>query len=102
MAEHCQNNVVPMHDELERGREHYRRRAWADAFEALSLADRYVTLAGDDLELRGYLLLPSVQAHMASRNYDAAYVDAEHAARIGDHCADPDLSACARYLQGAA
>ncbi|MGH8188317.1 MAG: response regulator transcription factor, partial [Steroidobacteraceae bacterium] len=51
---------------------------------------------------RGYLLLPSVQAHMTSRNYDAAYADAERAARIGDDCADPDLSACARYLQGGA
>lgn len=39
-----------MHDQLERGREHYRQRAWADAWQALVLADRVTPLAGDDLE----------------------------------------------------
>lgn len=40
-----------MHHELERGREHYRQRAWADAWQALSLADRAAPLVGEDLEL---------------------------------------------------
>lgn len=37
--------------ELERGRESYERRAWADAHQALSRADSRVPLAADDLEL---------------------------------------------------
>jgi len=36
---------------LERGREHYAARAWREAHEALSLADRERTLSGGDLEL---------------------------------------------------
>ena len=31
---------APMLGELERGREHYGRRAWADAYRSLSLADQ--------------------------------------------------------------
>ena len=37
-------------EELERGRESYKRRAWADAYLALSLADTVVPLAVEDLE----------------------------------------------------
>src|SRR5918995_634120 len=37
--------------ELARGREAARRLAWADAYTALSLADRSSSLAGEDLEL---------------------------------------------------
>jgi DNA-binding CsgD family transcriptional regulator len=37
--------------ELERGREAARRLAWAEAYTALSLADRSSSLAGEDLEL---------------------------------------------------
>jgi hypothetical protein len=36
---------------LERGRESYARRAWGDAYEALSLSDREAELAAGDLEL---------------------------------------------------
>jgi DNA-binding NarL/FixJ family response regulator len=38
-------------DPLERGRERYAAQAWADAYEALSRAERERTLAGADLEL---------------------------------------------------
>jgi ATP/maltotriose-dependent transcriptional regulator MalT len=38
-------------DELERGRESYARRAWIDAYESLSRADRAATLGAVDLEL---------------------------------------------------
>ena len=31
---------APMLDELERGREHYGRRAWADAYRSLAAADQ--------------------------------------------------------------
>ena len=37
--------------ELERGREHYGRRAWADAYRSLSAADQASRLEGEDLEL---------------------------------------------------
>ena len=40
-----------MEAELERGREAYARRAWADAYDALSSADRAAPLAVEDLEL---------------------------------------------------
>jgi DNA-binding CsgD family transcriptional regulator/tetratricopeptide (TPR) repeat protein len=39
------------HDHLERGRKHYERRAWADAYHALSLADQATPLGAEDLEL---------------------------------------------------
>lgn len=45
------SSIAHMAQELERGRESYKRRAWADAYQALSLADSMVPLAGDDLEL---------------------------------------------------
>jgi DNA-binding CsgD family transcriptional regulator len=38
-------------DELEHGRQHYRKRAWADAYQALLLADQETPLEADDLEL---------------------------------------------------
>ncbi len=38
-------------DELERGREAYRRRAWLDAYKSLSLADQAAPLGPEDLEL---------------------------------------------------
>ncbi|HZW59621.1 MAG TPA: LuxR C-terminal-related transcriptional regulator [Woeseiaceae bacterium] len=42
--------IAPATDHLERGREHYARQAWADAFEALTRADRARALQGEDLE----------------------------------------------------
>ena len=43
--------VVDATAELERGRESYARRAWRDAYTALSAADRTVPLGAEDLEL---------------------------------------------------
>jgi DNA-binding CsgD family transcriptional regulator len=37
--------------ELERGHEHYARRAWPDAYRSLSAADQATRLGGEDLEL---------------------------------------------------
>jgi DNA-binding NarL/FixJ family response regulator len=42
---------VERQEELERGRESYRRRAWADAYRWLALADRRTPLGPEDLEL---------------------------------------------------
>jgi hypothetical protein len=44
---------------LERGREFFARRAWGDAWQALSLADQKTRLSGADLEqlaMSAYLL----------------------------------------------
>jgi DNA-binding NarL/FixJ family response regulator len=37
-------------DALGRGREHYRQRAWADAYRMLTIADQTLQLSGEDLE----------------------------------------------------
>lgn len=43
--------VADVVTELERGRASYKRRAWADAYQSFSLADKVVSLAAEDLEL---------------------------------------------------
>jgi hypothetical protein len=46
-------------DDLDRGRQHFRERAWAHAYEALSRADQKTPLKADDLEqlaLAAYLI----------------------------------------------
>jgi DNA-binding NarL/FixJ family response regulator len=43
--------VVERQEELERGREASRRRAWADAYRSLALADHWTPLGPEDLEL---------------------------------------------------
>jgi ATP/maltotriose-dependent transcriptional regulator MalT len=53
---------------IAQGREYCRRRAWAQAYEALSLADRMTPLGVDDLELLAQA------AYLAGR--DADYLDA--------------------------
>ena len=42
---------APLLGALQRGREHYGRRAWTDAYRSLSLADQATRLEGEDLEL---------------------------------------------------
>lgn len=42
---------MPGSDHLERGHEAFRRRAWADAYAALRLADKVAPLGGADLEM---------------------------------------------------
>jgi DNA-binding CsgD family transcriptional regulator len=49
---------------------------------------------------RGYLLLPIVEQHLDSGEWDAAYAAASKAATIGERCDDADLIACARHQQG--
>ncbi len=70
--------------ELERGRESYERRAWLDAFEALTQADRATRLEAEDLELL------ATSAYMLDRDDDFAsalerahhlYLDTGNAAR---------------------
>jgi DNA-binding CsgD family transcriptional regulator len=159
-------------DELTRGRESYRQRAWAAAYQSLSLADQATLLAVEDLELlatsaylsgredeflrvlerahqahlhagqsvratrcafwvgirlflrgetgrgtgwlaraqrllaqrdcveQGYLLLSVATQQLAAGNSDAAYTTALSAAAIGERFGEPDLSVCARHMQG--
>lgn len=170
----ARNGAPVAHDPLHRGRECYDRRAWLEAWQALSQADQATPLQGADLERlamaayllgrdddylealqrahgahqasgdcmraircafwlglrlmfrgdaghatgwfgraqrlldrgpcdcveQGYLLLPVVNQQLDAGCCDAAYAAAERAAEIGDRFADPDLSACARHLQG--
>ena len=64
-------------DKLERGRESYERRAWADAFQSLSLADRQAPLSAEDLELL------AVSAYLAGRDDDFLRVaERAHHARL--------------------
>ena len=65
--------------ELERGRECYRRRAWAEAHHALSLADKLVPLAVEDLELlamSAYLIARDDDYLTALERAYNAYLDA--------------------------
>ncbi|MGH8613673.1 MAG: response regulator transcription factor [Gammaproteobacteria bacterium] len=63
---------------LERGRERYRQHAWADAFNALSLADQEAELLGEDLELlatSAYLIGQDEDYLRALERAYAAYLD---------------------------
>jgi DNA-binding CsgD family transcriptional regulator len=51
-------------DQLERGRDSYGRRAWADAYTSLSQADKATSLGAEDLELLG------TSAYMIGRGDD--------------------------------
>jgi DNA-binding CsgD family transcriptional regulator len=63
--------------ELERGRERYGRRAWADAFRSLSLADQAAPLGGEDLELL------AMAAYLIGRDEDyLAALDRAHQAHL--------------------
>jgi DNA-binding CsgD family transcriptional regulator len=55
--------VVPI-EELERGRDSYNERAWADAYQSLSHADRVTPLGAEDLELL------ATSAYMLGRDDD--------------------------------
>lgn len=57
-------SVADVAGELERGRKSYKRHAWADAYQALSLADKVVPLAVEDLELL------AMSAYMIARDDD--------------------------------
>ncbi len=66
-----------MPDHLTRGREHCTRRAWADAFQALCLAERTGPLPGADLELL------ALSAYLVGRDDDyLAALDRAHRAYL--------------------
>jgi len=85
----CGADVV---GELERGREYYGRRAWADAYQSLSLADQATALGGEDLELL------AMAAYLIGRDDD--YLRALERAHHARLAADERLPAvrCAFWL----
>jgi DNA-binding CsgD family transcriptional regulator len=74
-------------DHLECGRKHYELRAWADAYDTLSLADRETPLGADDLELF------AMAAYMVGR--DDEYLQTLERA----HNAHMDAGQCARAVR---
>jgi DNA-binding CsgD family transcriptional regulator len=78
------SRVADGHDRLECGRKHYELRAWADAYNALSLADREAQLGAEDLELlamAAYLVgLDDEYLRVLERAHNA-HVDAGQCAR---------------------
>jgi DNA-binding CsgD family transcriptional regulator len=66
----------------------------------LSRAQRLLERDARECAERGYLLLPVVEQHLASGDFETAYAAAADAAAIGERCGDPDLVACARHQQG--
>jgi DNA-binding CsgD family transcriptional regulator len=70
--------------DLERGRECYRRRAWADAYRSLSLADRAAPLTAEDLDLlamSAYLVGRDEDYLQALERAHQAHLDAGHSVR---------------------
>ena len=66
-------------EDLERGRESYARRAWAEAYESLSRADRAAPLGADDLDLL------AVAAHMLGHEDEwASLLEREHQLLLED------------------
>jgi DNA-binding CsgD family transcriptional regulator len=63
-------------------------------------AQRLLEREAHDCAERGYLLLPVVEQHLDTGDFQTAYAAAASAAAIGERCGDPDLIACARHQQG--
>jgi DNA-binding CsgD family transcriptional regulator len=71
-------NVVDRADQLERGRESYARRAWTEAYEFLSSADRAAPLNAEELELlatSAYMLGMNDEYRSALERAHQAYLD---------------------------
>jgi DNA-binding NarL/FixJ family response regulator len=69
--------VVDVPGELERGREAYARRAWADAYESLSRADHADSLRAEDLELL------ATSAYMLGRDDDLSGLERAYHEYLG-------------------
>ena len=66
----------------------------------LARAQRLLERDARECAEQGYLLLPVVEQHLESGDFETAYAAAAEAAAIGERCGDPDLIACARHQQG--
>jgi len=82
-----ENVLVDVEGALEQGRGAYADRAWADAFDALSRANREQALGPDDLELlahSGYMLGLDHEFRAALEQVFHAYRDASEGSRVHD------------------
>jgi DNA-binding CsgD family transcriptional regulator len=78
--------------ELERGREHYGRRAWADAYQSFALAAQAAPLEGEDLELL------AMAAYLIGRDEDyLTALDRAHQAHLNAGKGRPAIR-CAFWL----
>jgi DNA-binding CsgD family transcriptional regulator len=68
----------------------------------LKRAERLIGCEDADCVERGYLLLPLAQQHIHADECERAAAIAATAAELGERCADHDLIACARHLEGRA
>jgi len=68
----------------------------------LARAQRLLDCDPEERVERGYLILPLVEQQLAGGDFEAAFGSAQSAVRIGEHFAETDLVALARYLQGGA
>jgi DNA-binding CsgD family transcriptional regulator len=79
-----------MLDKLKQGHESYRRRAWLDAYQSLSLADQAAPLGGEDLELlamSAYLIGRDDDYLSALDRAHHAYLDAGEGVCAAARCA---------------
>jgi DNA-binding CsgD family transcriptional regulator len=79
-----EGRVAGGYDHLERGRKHYGLRAWADAYNALSLADQKTPLGAEDLELfamAAYMIGRDDEYLMALERAHNAHMNAGQCAR---------------------
>jgi tetratricopeptide (TPR) repeat protein len=66
----------------------------------LARAQRLLEPDDGECPERGYLMLPEVEQWLATGDDQSAYATATAAADIGELARDPDLTVCARHLQG--
>src|SRR6185369_7411805 len=68
----------------------------------LARAERLVERQPGGCAIAGYLLIPRIHQHLASREFELAAELAARAAGVGENCNEPDLLALARNLHGRA
>ena len=66
----------------------------------LARAQRVLERDARECAEQGYLLLPVVEQHLESGDFETAYAAAADAAAIGERCATRTSIACARHQQG--
>jgi DNA-binding NarL/FixJ family response regulator len=84
MAARTAGRPVPQNDLVPRGRASYARRAWCDAYDELSAADRQAPLAADDLEslaTAAYLIGRDDAAGESFQRAHQAFLDQDEVAR---------------------
>ena len=68
----------------------------------LGRAQRLADEQAQECVEHGYLLIPAAEQQLAAGDWTAAHETASRSVAIGERFRDPDLTACARHLQGRA